>query len=210
MTEPGELLDLIYADSTPCAIHLSEPTEERIPGIWHRPTIQAAARLSATRLAELEAALRADGMIGEPIHSYGTLTTAGEAHGRERWLATHPGGFYGPPRLARPPQHAREVIARREDRACPNCGSPASWLARRSSKRWEELRGRGEADHTCSRCDVRWTIYLEPTDRRGRYDPVGDPAVSRPRWRYRGGFLRGDALAPPDHDPATAGHRAAR
>jgi hypothetical protein len=88
------------------------------------------------------------------------------------------------------------VVALSEDRACPNCGAPAAWLARRRSRRWEELRGRGEADHTCASCDVRWTIYLEPTDRRGRHDPLGDPALCRPRWRYRGGWLPTRTLSP--------------
>jgi hypothetical protein len=51
---------------------------------------------------------------------------------------------------------------------------------------------------------VKWTIYLEPTAGDGSYDPVGDPAVCRPRWRYRGGWLRRDEFAPPDHHPDLA------
>ena len=108
VSEPDELLDLIYADSTPCAISFSGDATERIPGVWHRPTVQAAARLSTTELCELEVALRAAGLIGEPIHSYGTLTLAGERRARERWHASRPrGAFGGPPRLARPYRRAR-------------------------------------------------------------------------------------------------------
>jgi hypothetical protein len=116
------LLDLIYADSTPCAISFSDDVAERVAGVWHRPTVQAAARLDADRLCELEAALRDAGMIGAPIHAYGTLTAAGEWQARERWQAGRPqGAFGGPPRLARPYQRAGSVFARPQDRACPNC-----------------------------------------------------------------------------------------
>ncbi|MDQ3741515.1 MAG: hypothetical protein M3389_11305 [Actinomycetota bacterium] len=87
VSEPDELLDLIYADSTPCAITFSADATERIPGVWHRPTVQAAARLSTTELCELEVALRAAGMIREAIHSYGTLTPFGGRRGHERWDA---------------------------------------------------------------------------------------------------------------------------
>jgi hypothetical protein len=52
---------------------------------------------------------------------------------------------------------------------------------------------------------VQWTIYLEPVDRAGQYQPGGDPAVCRPRWRYRSGWLRRDELAPPDHHPSYDG-----
>jgi DNA-binding PadR family transcriptional regulator len=203
-TEPEELLDLIYADSTPCAIRFGED-DEHVPGVWHPPTVRAAARLDQETFAALEAALRADGLVGERIHCYGTLTAAGEQFALERWRASQPRhALYRPPRLSRPYRRAREVVALSEDRACPNCGSPVAWLARRRSRRWEELLDRGEADHTCASCDVRRTIYLEPTDKYGRYDPVGDPAICRPRWRFRGGWLHGDALAPLDHHPASA------
>ena len=206
VSEPGELLDLIYADSTPCAITFRGDASERIPGVWHRPTVQAAARLSTTELCELEVSLRAAGMIGEPIHSYGTLTLAGERRARERWDASRPrGAFGGPPRLARPYRRAGSIVARAQDRACPNCAAHASWLTRRRTKRWEELRGRGEADYSCPRCEVRWTIYLEPTGLAGAFDPLGDPRVCRPRWRYRGGWLYDEALAPPDHHPYLVG-----
>jgi DNA-binding PadR family transcriptional regulator len=200
---PEELLDLIYADSTASAFSFTGGERaERIPGIWHRPTVQAAARVDRRCFCELETALREAGLTGEQIHSYGTLTPTGEHHARERWHATRlPGAFGPPPRLARPHQRAGSVIARMEDRACPNCGAYASWLARRKSKRWDELRGRGEADFSCPRCDVRWTVYLEPTGPGGAFDPLADPALCRPRWRYRGGWLHGDALAPPDHHP---------
>lgn len=204
VTGADELLDLIYADSTPCSFRYGGEREDRLPGVWHRPTVQAAARLSDTKLAALETALRADGLIGEQIHSYGRLTEAGEDRARERWRESHPRAYGGPPRLSRPPRWAKEVVVPAEDRACPNCRTPASWLTRRSTKRWEELRGRGEAGHTCAHCDVRWTIYLEPTDRTGRYDPLADPTVCRPRWRYRGGWRYDDQLAPPDHHPPLA------
>ena len=139
VSEPDELLDLIYADSTPSAISFSGDGAERVPGVWHRPTVQAAARLDHRRFCELETALRDAGLIGAQIHSYGTLTPTGEHHARERWHATRPvSAFGGPPRLARPYRRAGSVVARLEDRACPNCGAHASWLARRKSKRWDE------------------------------------------------------------------------
>jgi len=203
-TDPLALLDLIYADSTPCAIRFDDD-KEHVPGVWHRPAVQAAARLDEEALASLEAALHADGLIGEPIHNYGTLTAAGEQLATERWRTSQPRhGLYGPPRPSRSYRRAHQVVARSEDRACPNCSAHAGWLTRRRSRRWEELRGRGEADYTCPSCAVRWTIYLEPTDDHGRYEPLGDAAVCRPRWRYRGGWLQGDALAPADHHPTLA------
>jgi hypothetical protein len=205
VSEPAELLDVIYTDSTPCAITFGDDAAERVPGVWHRPTVQAAARLPDTRFRELEAALRETGMIGADIHSYGTLTPSGEGRARERWQSSRPlGAFGGPPRPARPFQRAGSVLARRQDRACPNCGAHAGWLDRRRSRRWEELRGRGEVDFTCLQCAVRWTIYLEATNPHGAFDPLADPAICRPRWRYRGGWLHADALAPPDHHPALA------
>ena len=206
VSEPDELLDLIYADTTRCAITFSGDVGERIPGVWHRPTVQAAARLSSTALCELEVALRAAGLIGEPIHSYGTLTLVGERRARERRDASRPRGvFGGPPRLARPYRRAGSIVARAQDRACPNCAAHASWLTTRRTKRWEELRGRGEADFSCPRCEVRWTIYLEPTSPDGAFDPVADQRACRPRWRYRGGWLYDEALAPPDHHPCLVG-----
>jgi DNA-directed RNA polymerase subunit M/transcription elongation factor TFIIS len=165
--------------------------------------VQAAARLDSSRFGELESALHEAGAIGAHSHSYGTLTPTGERRARERWESSRPtGAFGGPPRLTRPFQPAGSVIARVQDRACPNCGAHTAWLARRRSKRWEELRGRGEVDFTCVHCAVRWTIYLEATNSHGAFDPWADPVVCRPRWRYRGGWLHGDALAPPDHHPA--------
>ena len=203
--EPDELLDLIYADSTSCAISSGGDVAERVAGVWHRPTVQAAARLNEVGFSQLEAALREAGMIGAPVHSYGTLTPTGGQHARARWQASRPVGTFGdPPRLARPHRRAHSVIVRAQDRACPNCGAHAAWLTRRRTKRWEELRGRGEADLTCLRCDVRWTIYLEPTGPDGAFDLVAEPVACRPRWRYRGGWLYGDALAPPDHHPVLA------
>jgi hypothetical protein len=202
ISEPDELLDLIHADSTACTIRWRGDDADHVAGVWHRPTVQAAARLDDARFRELQAVLCDRGMIGTDIHSYGTLTVIGEQHARERWHASRPpGAFGGPPRLARPYQGARSVIVRTKDRACPNCGAHAGWLVCRRSKRWEELRGRGEADFTCLRCDVRWTVYLEPTGPDGAFDALAEPTACRPRWRYRGGWLQGDALAPPDHHP---------
>jgi DNA-directed RNA polymerase subunit M/transcription elongation factor TFIIS len=144
-------------------------------------------------------------MLGAPIHSYGTLTAAGEQHAREHWQASRPlGPFGGPPRLARPYQRCNAVIARPKDRACPNCGAHAAWLTGQRTRRWGELRGRGDAAFTCLRCAVRWTIYLEPTGPDGGFDPLAEPVACRPGCRYRGGWLCGDALAPPDHHPAGA------
>lgn len=202
VSEPDELLDLIYADSTPCTINTGDAVSEHHAGVWHRPTVQAAARLNAARFGELEAVLRDRGLVGAPIHSYGTLTLAGERHAHQRWQASRPSGaFGGPPRLARPYQRAHSIIAHRQDRACPNCATHAAWLTGRRTKRWEELRERGEADFTCPHCGVLWTIYLEPTTPDGAFDPLAEPVVCRPRWRYRAGWLPGDALAPPDHHP---------
>jgi hypothetical protein len=168
--------------------------------------VHAAARLSTTELCDLEAALHAAGLIGEPIHSYGTLTPVGERHARERWDASRPrGASGGPPRLARPYRRAGSIVARAQDRACPNCAAHAGWLTRRRSKRWDELLGRGEVDFSCPRCGVSWTIYLEPTSPDGSFDPAGDPRVCRPSWRYRGGWLYDEALAPPDHHPYLVG-----
>jgi hypothetical protein len=113
-------------------------------------------------------------------------------------------GFGGPPRLARPYERAGSVVVRPRDRVCPNCGAYATWLTSRRTKRWDELRGRGEADFTCRYCDVRWTIYLEPTGPDGAFEPLANPIICRPRWRYRAGWLRDDALAPPDHHPSLA------
>ena len=205
VSEPDELLDLIYCDSTPCVAGLEGDTVGEVLGVWHRPTVQVAARVETERFGALERALRDAGLIGDEVHSYGTLTLAGERRARERWHASRPpGAFGGPPRLTRPYRRARTVVAHARDRACPNCGAHASWLARRTTKRWEELRGRGEADFSCPQCGVHWTIYLEPTGLDGAFDPLADPAVCRPRWRYRSGWLHEDALAPRDHHPAFA------
>ena len=55
----------------------SHDASQCVPGVSHRPTVQApAARLDGRRLGELETALRHGGMIGAPIHSYGKLTPA--------------------------------------------------------------------------------------------------------------------------------------
>lgn len=181
VAEPSELLDLIYADAG--GIAYLGPDQDEV-GIWHVPTVMAAGRLDADGLERLEAALAADGLVGERIHSYGTITRPGEDLARERWRAARPrGGLYGPPRLVRPYSRAREVVMRREDRACPNCGRPASWLVRRKGRRYDDLRQRGESDYRCRDCAVRWTVYLEPVDRHGDYDPLGDPGLCRPRWR---------------------------
>lgn len=140
--------------------------------------------------------------MGERYHSNGTLTVVGEDLARERWRAARPHvGLGGPPRLMRCFTRPRETIVRREDRACPNCGHVASWLARRTGKRCEELRRRGESDYSCRNRGVRWTVYLEPVDGRGGYDPLGDHGGGRLRWRYRGGCLYGEEVAPPDHQP---------
>jgi hypothetical protein len=56
--EPDELLDLIYADSTPSTFSFTSEPAEPIPGVWHRPAVQAAARLDPIRFCKLEAALR--------------------------------------------------------------------------------------------------------------------------------------------------------
>ena len=110
VSEPDELLDLIYADSTPCALSSSGDVAERVPGVWHRPTVQAAARLNEVGFSQLEAALREAGLIGAQVHSYGTLTPTGEQHARARWQASRPvGAFGGPPRLARPYRRAHSV-----------------------------------------------------------------------------------------------------
>lgn len=199
---PDELLDVIYADATPCPTSVDDDAPQRIVAIWHRPTVQAAGRLTQPRLAVLDATLRDRDLVAERIGSYGTLTLLGERAGRERWQAARPlGALGGPPRPTRPHRAAPRVVVLTRDRGCPNCGAFASWLTRRRGRRYEQLRGRGEADFICLGCDARWTIYLEATRRDGTFDPVGDSIVCRPRWRYRVGWLYVDALAPPDHHP---------
>jgi hypothetical protein len=127
VSEPNELLDLIYADSTPCALSSGGDVAERVPGVWHRPTVQAAARLNEVGVSQLEAALCEAGMIGAQVHSYGTLTPNGEQHARARWQASGPvGAFGGPPRLARRYRRAHSMIVRAQDRSCPNCGGRAA------------------------------------------------------------------------------------
>jgi hypothetical protein len=80
-----------------CTIRWRGDDADRVPGVWHRPTVQAAARLDDARFRELNAVLRDRGMIGSDIHSYGTLTVIGEEHARERWDSSRPPGALAAP-----------------------------------------------------------------------------------------------------------------
>jgi hypothetical protein len=164
-----------------------------------RPS-RGTAGVDAERFTALLAALAADGLVGPGAGSYRTITEAGRSLAGRRF-AEHrlPGGPYEPPRLLPPCRRPRELIRRREDCMCPLCGHSASWLRARKGKRYDELRAVGIAEHVCTDCSVKWTIYTEPVDERGDYDPFGDAVVCRPRWSFRAGHWYGDQLAPPDH-----------
>lgn len=199
--EPKQLLDLVYRARTGgLSRWLEDGREIAVDAIWHEPTVQGVAGVGAERFAALLAALEADALIGPGAGSYRTITEAGSSLAARRF-AEHrlPGSTHEPPRLLPPARRPRELIRRREDCACPLCGRPASWLRTRKGKRYDELRAGGMAEHTCAGCSVVWTIYTEPVDERGEYDPFGDPLACRPRWAYRAGHWYGGQLAPPDH-----------
>jgi hypothetical protein len=199
--EPEQLLDLIYRARTGgLSRWLDDGREIAADAIWHEPTVQGVAGATAERFAALLVALEADALVGPGMGSYRTITEAGAGLAARRF-AEHrlPGGPYEPPRLLPPTRRPRELIRRREDCACPLCGRPASWLRTRKGKRYEELRAVGIADHTCTDCSVAWTIYTEPVDEHGAYDPFGSPVVCRPRWAYSAGYWNDGQLAPPDH-----------
>jgi hypothetical protein len=172
--------------------------EVEVPAIWHLPTVQGCAGVERDSFDPLVAALEADELIGPAEGSYRTITEAGVRLCAERARAEGaPGGLYGP-QLLPPVRRPGEILRRREDTQCPVCGRPASWLRTRSSRRYDELRSSGMTQYACSGCDVSWTVYAEPVDRAGHFDPFGDPARCRARWALRGGYW-GPALAPPDH-----------
>jgi hypothetical protein len=65
-SEAEQLLDLIYADITPCAIRFGQE-EEHVPGVWHRPTVLAAApRRGAVRRARGDALRHRAGGRADP------------------------------------------------------------------------------------------------------------------------------------------------
>jgi hypothetical protein len=199
--EPKQLLDLVYrARVGGLSRWGNDGRQVAVDAIWHEPTVQGSAGVDAERFAVLVAALEADGSIGRGAGSYRTITENGRNLAAKR-VAEHrlPGGAYEPARLLPPARRPHELRRRREDSACPLCGRPASWLRTRTGKRYDELRAVGIAEHVCADCDVKWTIYAEPVDDEGRYDPFGEPAVCRPRWAYRAGDWYGEQLAPPDH-----------
>jgi hypothetical protein len=199
--EPEQLLDLGYRARVGGLSRSREDGREvSVDAIWHEPTVQASAGVDAERFAALAAALVADGLIGPGDGSYRTITEDGRDLAAKRF-AEHrlPFDPHYPPLLLPPTRRPQELIRRREDCACPLCGRPASWLRARKGKRYDELRTVGIAEHVCASCDVKWTIYAEPVDDRGRYDPFSDPAVCRPRWSYRAGHWYSEQLAPPDH-----------
>lgn len=199
--EPEQLLDLVYRARVGGLSRWGEEGREvYVDAIWHEPTVQGSAGVDAERFAALVAALQADGLIGPGVGSYRTITEDGTDLAAKQ-VAEHrlPGGAYEPPRLLPPARRPHELIRRREDCACPHCGRPASWLRARKGKRYDELRAVGIAEHVCTECGVKWTIYTEPVDDHGRYDPFADPTVCRPRWAYRAGHWYSEQLAPPDH-----------
>jgi hypothetical protein len=197
--EPEHLLDLIYrARGGGTTRYVGEKTIS-VDQIWHVPIVQGCAGVDAAAFDALAAALAADELIGPEEGSYRTITTTGERLGGERVRALRlAGGPYEPPRLLPPFRRPRELLRRTVDAACPNCGRPASWLRARTGKRFGELRATGATKHECTGCAVIWTVYAEPVDRVGDYDPFGDPLRCRPRWAYRGGYWYSSALAPPD------------
>jgi hypothetical protein len=197
--DPAQLLDLIYRARGGGSTRYHGDREERVDQIWHVPIVQACAGVDAEQFDALAAALQADGLIGPGAGSYLTITDAGEKLAAQRFREHRLPGVYEPSRLLPPARRPRELRRRSEDLACPNCGHYASWLRTRKGKRYEELRATGVVEHKCTRCNVIWTIYTEPVDRRGEYDPFGAPAVCRPRWAYRGGYWYDEKLAPPDH-----------
>jgi hypothetical protein len=200
---PEQLLDLIYRAAVWDLLRGEYGVPVREGAIWHEPTVQGCAGLDADQCAALAGALEVDGLIAAGSGSYRTITPAGWRTARDRFATQRPpDGPLEPPWLLPPERHPKELIRRREDYGCPQCGTRASWLRTRKGKRYGELRAVGLTEHTCSLCSVCWIIYAEPVDRSGAYDPFGDPAVCRPRWAYRHGSWNGDQLAPPDHWPA--------
>ena len=197
--EPEQLLDLIYrARGGGSTRYVGEKTIS-VDQIWHVPIVQGCAGVDAAAFDALVAALAADELIGPSEGSYRTITTAGERLAAERVRALRlAGGPYEPPGLLPPVRRPRELLRRTVDAACPNCGRPASWLRARTGKRFDQLRAIGTTKHECTSCTVTWTVYAEPIDRTGEYDPFGDPVRCRPRWAYRGGYWYSSALAPPD------------
>jgi len=199
--EPQQLLDLVYRARVGGLTRWCEDGRDvSVDAIWHEPIVQGSAGIDAERFAALVAALEADRLIGPGAGSYRTITEDGSNLAAKR-VAEHrlPGGAFEPPRLLPPARRPHELRRRLEDCACPLCGRPASWLRARKGKRYHELRAIGIAEHVCAGCDVKWTIYAEPVDDQGHYDPYGDPAVCRPRWAYRAGHWYSEQLAPPDH-----------
>lgn len=198
--EAEQLLDLVYRARVGALTRWGDDgRERRVDDIWHEPTVQGCAGVDAERFAALVGALGADGLIGPGAGSYRTITEAGASLAARRVAEHRLPGAYEPPRLLPPTRRPHELRCRRNDCACPHCGRPASWLRTRKGKRYDELRAVGIAEHCCTDCGVKWTIYTEPVDDHGRYDPFGDPAVCRPRWAYRSGYWDTDQLAPPDH-----------
>ena len=200
VSDPEQLLDLIYRARGGGSYRYVGDREEHVDQIWHVPIVQACAGVDVERFDALAAALEADGLTGPGVGSYRTITDAGEKLAAERFREQRlPASPYEPTRLLPPSRRPRELRRRTEDLACPNCGHYASWLRTRKGKRSEELRTTGLVEHQCTSCNITWTIYTEPVDRRGEYDPFSDPAVCRPRWAYRGGHWYSEMLAPPDH-----------
>jgi hypothetical protein len=199
--DPEQLLDLVYRARVGALTRWCEDGREvYVDAIWHEPTVQGSAAVDAERFAAHVAALEADRLIGPRVGSYLTVTADGTNLAAKRF-AEHrlPTGPYQPPRLLPPTRRPHELRRRREDCECLLCGRPASWLRARKGKRYDELRAAGIAEHVCTDCGVKWTVYTEPVDDHGRYDPFGDPAVCRPRWAYRAGYWYSEQLAPPDH-----------
>ena len=200
IADAEQLLDLVYRARCGGATRYVGDDQINVPEIWHVPTVQGCAGVDRDRFSALLTALEADALVGAADGSYRTITEAGVRLGCERAHAQRlPGGLHEPPRLLPPVRKPGEIVRRRDDMACPLCGRSASWLRSRSSKRYDELRASGMTRYDCTCCNVSWTVYAEPVDRAGQYDPFGDPICCRVRWALRGGYWDGPALAPPDH-----------
>jgi len=194
VADAEQLLDLVYRAR--CGGTTRYVGDE----IWHAPTVQACVSADREQFDALLAPLVAYGVVGPASGSYRTITEDGMQLGGERARVQRvPGGPCDLPRLLPPVRRPGEILRRRQDMACPMCGRPASWLRSRSSRRYDELRASGMTQYDCADCNVSWSVYTEPVDRAGEYDPFGEPAICRLRWALRGGYWDGPALAPPDH-----------
>jgi hypothetical protein len=201
VAEPEQLLDLVFRAKCGGTTRWVGGETIDVEEIWHVPMVQACSGVDQERFDCLLSALAADGLIGAAEGSYRTITKVGIHLGCRRAIEQRIPSrrLYELPGLLPPVRKPGEILRRREDMACPHCGWPAGWLRSRSSKRYDELRTVGMSPYRCTSCDLSWTVYAEPVDRAGRYDPFGNAARCRVRWALLRGHWDGPALAPPDH-----------